>query len=44
MTIREQTEKIERETLSPFASLSENTKGRKEPHKYNKIARKFNLK
>ena len=31
MTIREQTEKIERETLSPFASLSENTKGRKEP-------------
>ena len=30
MTIREMTEKIERETLSPFATLSENTKGRKE--------------
>ena len=30
MTIREMTEKIERETLSPFAMLSENTKGRKE--------------
>ncbi len=30
MTIREMTEKIERETLSPFAALSENTKGRKE--------------
>ena len=30
MTIREQTEKIERETLSPFASLSEKTKGREE--------------
>ena len=31
MTIREKTEKIERETLSPFACLSENTRGRKEP-------------
>ncbi|MBQ2889325.1 MAG: deoxyguanosinetriphosphate triphosphohydrolase [Clostridia bacterium] len=31
MTIREQTEKIERETLSPYAMLSQNTKGRKEP-------------
>lgn len=31
MTIREQTEKIERETLSPLATLSANTKGRKEP-------------
>ena len=30
MTIREQTEKIERETLSPFATLSEKTKGRAE--------------
>lgn len=30
MTIREMTEKIERDTLSPFATLSENTKGRKE--------------
>ena len=30
MTIREITEKIERETLSPYATLSENTKGRKE--------------
>ena len=30
MTIREMTEKIERETLSPFATLSENTKGRRE--------------
>lgn len=30
MTIREQTEKIERETLSPLATLSENTRGRKE--------------
>ena len=30
MTIREQTEKIERDTLSPFACLSEKTKGRKE--------------
>lgn len=30
MTIREQTEKIERETLSPYATLSENTKGRRE--------------
>ena len=30
MNIREMTEKIERETLSPFATLSENTKGRKE--------------
>ena len=30
MTIREMTEKIERETLSPFATLSENTRGRKE--------------
>lgn len=30
MTIRQMTEKIERETLSPFATLSENTKGRKE--------------
>lgn len=28
MTIREQTEKIERETLSPYACLSEKTKGR----------------
>lgn len=31
MTVREQTEKIERETLSPFAMLSENTKGRRQP-------------
>ncbi len=31
MTIREVTEKIERETLSPYACLSKNTKGRKEP-------------
>lgn len=31
MTIREQTEKIERETLSPYAMLSQNTKGRKNP-------------
>ena len=31
MKIREMTEKIERETLSPYACLSENTKGRKEP-------------
>ena len=30
MTIREQTEKIERDTLSPFACLSEKTKGREE--------------
>lgn len=30
MTIREQIEKIEREILSPFAMLSQNTKGRKE--------------
>ncbi len=30
MTIREQTEKIERETLSPYACLSEKTKGRAE--------------
>lgn len=30
MTIREQTEKIERNTLSPFACLSEKTKGREE--------------
>ena len=30
MTIREQTEKIERETLSPFACLSEKTRGRSE--------------
>ena len=29
MNIREQTEKIERDTLSPFACLSEKTKGRK---------------
>ena len=28
MTVREITEKIERETLSPFATLSENSKGR----------------
>jgi len=31
VTVREQTEKIERETLSPFAMLSENTKGRRQP-------------
>jgi len=31
MTVRQQTEKIERETLSPYAMLSQNTKGRKEP-------------
>lgn len=30
MTIREQTEKIERETLSPFAALSQNSRGRKQ--------------
>lgn len=29
MTIREQTEQIEREILSPFATLSENSRGRK---------------
>ena len=32
MTIREQTEKIERETLSPFACLSERTRGREKWH------------
>ena len=31
MTIREQTQNQERETLSPLAVLSENTRGRKEP-------------
>ncbi len=31
MNVREITEKIERETLSPFAALSENTKGREKP-------------
>ena len=31
MNIREMTEKLERETLSPYASLSENTKGREKP-------------
>ena len=31
MKIREMTEKIERETLSPYACLSENTRGRKNP-------------
>ncbi len=31
MTIREQTQNLERETLSPLAVLSENTRGRKEP-------------
>ena len=31
MTIREQTEKIERETLSSYAMLSQNTKGREIP-------------
>lgn len=31
MTIRETTERIEREILSPFATLSENTKGRLKP-------------
>ena len=31
MNIREITEKIERETLSPYASLSEHTKGRDKP-------------
>jgi len=33
MTVREITEKIERETLSPFATLSENSKGRLNPLK-----------
>ena len=28
MNVRERTEQIERETLSPYAMLSENTKGR----------------
>ncbi|MBR4874617.1 MAG: deoxyguanosinetriphosphate triphosphohydrolase [Clostridia bacterium] len=31
MTVRELSEKIERETLSPFATLSENSKGRLSP-------------
>lgn len=31
MTIRETTERFERDTLSPFATLSENTRGRQKP-------------
>ena len=31
MNIRERTEEIERMTLSPFAMLAENTRGRKYP-------------
>jgi dGTPase len=31
MTIRERTEQIERETLSPYAALSANTRGRRRP-------------
>ena len=31
MTVRERTEEIERMTLSPYASLSENSRGREKP-------------
>ncbi|MFQ7004021.1 MAG: deoxyguanosinetriphosphate triphosphohydrolase, partial [Ruthenibacterium lactatiformans] len=33
MTVRERTEEIERITLSPFATLSENSRGRAVPEK-----------
>ena len=33
MTVRERTEEIERQTLAPFASLSENSRGRVRPEK-----------
>mgnify|MGYP004696253087 CR=1 FL=1 len=41
MTVREQTEKIERETLSPYATLSENTRGRKKPRQLCDIRTEF---
>lgn len=41
MTIREMTEKIERETLSPYACLSENTRGRKEKRELCELRTEF---
>lgn len=41
MTIREMTEKIERETLSPYACLSENTRGRKEERELCELRTEF---
>lgn len=41
MTIREMTEKIERDTLSPYACLSENTRGRKEKRELCELRTEF---